>query len=83
MRASDHADSYPPYNIENTDENNYWVSIAVAGFSGADLEVAAKKNMLGHKKLKTAVNTCIAVSRDVLSNANSNWLLTSALLVRT
>lgn len=45
-RASDHADSYPPYNIEKTDENNYRISIAVAGFSEADLEVTARENML-------------------------------------
>jgi molecular chaperone IbpA len=45
-RASGHTDSYPPYNIEKTDENNYRISIAVAGFSEADLEVTAKENML-------------------------------------
>ena len=45
-RASGHADSYPPYNIEKTDENNYRISIAVAGFSEADLEVTAKENTL-------------------------------------
>ena len=45
-RASGHADSYPPYNIEKTDENNYRISIAVAGFSEDDLEVTAKENML-------------------------------------
>ena len=46
MRAADHADSYPPYNIEKTDERNYRISIAVAGFSQPDLEVTAKEDML-------------------------------------
>jgi molecular chaperone IbpA len=45
-RASSHADSYPPYNIEKTDENSYRITIAVAGFSEADLEVTAKENLL-------------------------------------
>jgi len=46
MRSADHADSYPPYNIEKTDENNYRISIAVAGFSDDDLDVTAKENLL-------------------------------------
>ena len=45
-RASGHADSYPPYNIEKTDENSYRISVAVAGFSETDLDVTAKENML-------------------------------------
>ena len=38
--------SYPPYNIEKTDENAYRISIAVAGFSEADLSVEVKDNAL-------------------------------------
>ncbi|SEQ74024.1 Hsp20 family protein [Thalassovita taeanensis] len=38
--------SYPPYNIEKTDENAYRISIAVAGFSDADLSVEMKDNAL-------------------------------------
>jgi len=38
--------SYPPYNIEKTDENAYRISIAVAGFSGNDLSVEVKENAL-------------------------------------
>lgn len=45
--ASDVAQpSYPPYNIEKTDENAYRISIAVAGFSGDDLSVEVKENAL-------------------------------------
>ncbi len=46
MRSADHADSYPPYNIEKTDENNYRISIAVAGFSDDELDVTSKENTL-------------------------------------
>ena len=47
---------YPPYNIERTGENDYRISVAVAGFSEADLTIEAKENTLtirGEKQAKT------------------------------
>jgi len=38
--------SYPPYNIEKTATDAYRISIAVAGFSEADLNVEVKENAL-------------------------------------
>ncbi|AZV76538.1 heat-shock protein [Parasedimentitalea marina] len=38
--------SYPPYNIEKTDADAYRISIAVAGFGEADLNVEVKENGL-------------------------------------
>ena len=38
--------SYPPYNIERTGENAYRNSVAVAGFTDADLSIEAKENRL-------------------------------------
>ncbi len=38
--------SYPPYNIEKTDADTYRISVAVAGFSEADLTVEVKENSL-------------------------------------
>lgn len=38
--------SYPPYNIEKTDDDAYRISIAVAGFSEADLNVEVRENAL-------------------------------------
>ncbi|WP_413850646.1 Hsp20 family protein [Albidovulum sp.] len=38
--------TYPPYNIEKTDENAYRISIAVAGFSGDELSVEVKEGAL-------------------------------------
>ena len=37
---------YPPYNIERSDENNYRVSLAVAGFAEKDLLVDVKDRVL-------------------------------------
>jgi len=42
----DQAPSYPPYDIERTAENAYRISVAVAGFTDADLSIEAKENML-------------------------------------
>ncbi|GAB4385465.1 Hsp20 family protein [Albidovulum sp.] len=38
--------TYPPYNIEKTDENAYRISIAVAGFSPEELTVEVKDGTL-------------------------------------
>ena len=40
------APSYPPYNIERSGENAYRISVAVAGFTDADLSIEAKENTL-------------------------------------
>jgi len=49
------ATSYPPYNIERTSENAYRISVAVAGFTQADLSINTKENRLtihGEKPLQ-------------------------------
>lgn len=51
--ATSDTPSYPPYNIERTGENAYRITMAVAGFSEADLSVEAKEHVLtikGEKK---------------------------------
>ena len=37
---------YPPYNIERTGENDYRISVAVAGFAETDLNIEVKENAL-------------------------------------
>jgi HSP20 family molecular chaperone IbpA len=39
-------DSYPPYNVEETGEGALRISLAVAGFSPADLSVTVEDNQL-------------------------------------
>jgi molecular chaperone IbpA len=46
------APGYPPYNIERTGENDYRISIAVAGFGEGDLSIEAKDNTLTVKGAK-------------------------------
>jgi molecular chaperone IbpA len=44
--AEDSVSNYPPYNIERTGENAYRISVAVAGFTDADLSIETKENRL-------------------------------------
>ena len=37
---------YPPYNIESVDENQYRITMAVAGFSEDELEITSEQNKL-------------------------------------
>lgn len=39
-------DNYPPFNIERRDEDSYRITLAVAGFKPADLDITAQQNML-------------------------------------
>lgn len=51
--AEPQTNSYPPYNIERLDENDYRISIAVAGFTDQELSIESKENSLivrGEKK---------------------------------
>jgi molecular chaperone IbpA len=53
------APGYPPYNIERTGDNEYRVTVAVAGFSEAELSIVAKENTLtirGEKNAKEEEN---------------------------
>ena len=46
LESADTAGGYPPYNIERSDENNYRVTIAVAGFGEKDLGVEVRDGVL-------------------------------------
>ncbi len=47
---------YPPYNIERTGDNQYRVTVAVAGFGENDLSIEAKENTLTIKGSKQTAN---------------------------
>jgi molecular chaperone IbpA len=44
--ARDSKPSYPPYNIERLDENQYRITMAVAGFREEELEISSEQNTL-------------------------------------
>ncbi|MDC5704710.1 Hsp20 family protein [Vibrio europaeus] len=44
--AKNASGGYPPYNIEQKDENHYRITMAVAGFADEQLDLTQKENML-------------------------------------
>lgn len=49
-------DNYPPFNIERRGDDEYRITLAVAGFRAADLEITAQQNLLtvqGRKRDET------------------------------
>ncbi len=44
--ASGEPQSYPPYNIERLSENDYRITMAVAGFTSEEIAIEAKGNTL-------------------------------------
>jgi molecular chaperone IbpA len=55
LDAFESAPGYPPYNIERTGENDYRITVAVAGFGENELSIEAKENTLtikGEKQVK-------------------------------
>ena len=43
---------YPPYNIERLDENDYRITLAVAGFGEDDLDIEVRENSLTIKGVR-------------------------------
>ncbi len=56
--------SYPPYNIEEVDENNWHITLAVAGFSRDEIEIIEEQGLL---KVK-------AVHQDSHDDTERRWL---------
>lgn len=56
-------ENYPPFNIERTGENEYKVTVAVAGFKPEEIDITAQQNML-----------IVAGSKDAESNDNRDFL---------
>lgn len=46
LASAETDNGYPPYNIERVDENNYRITMAVAGFAESDLDIEVKEGML-------------------------------------
>lgn len=63
MRMDEQASAYPPYNIEKLSDDNYRITMAVAGFTQGDLDITVHENALTIKAKKekadeqTAANT--------------------------
>ena len=70
MEAS--APTYPPYNIERASENAYRISVAVAGFTDADLSIETKENRLtirGEKQANDEERTADVLYQGIAARA--------------
>ena len=68
----DAAPTYPPYNIERTGENAYRITVAVAGFTEAELGIEVKENTLtlrGEKKTAEAGESGQMLYRGIAARA--------------
>ena len=65
------APSYPPYNIEKLDDDSYRISIAVAGFSDADLSVEVRDKALIVSARKA--DSCTGALQPARLSAGSIW----------
>ncbi|WP_372377582.1 Hsp20 family protein [Vibrio natriegens] len=57
--AKNSSGGYPPYNIEQKDEHNYRITMAVAGFAEEQLDLTQNENMLivkGERKVEEGKN---------------------------
>ena len=72
LAQPDGAQTYPPYNIEKTEENGYRISIAVAGFSDEEISIEAHRNVLtikGERKDETKPDGTEVLYRGIAGRA--------------
>lgn len=69
--APDAGSTYPPYNIERTAENDYRITMAVAGFASDDLTIEVRENTLTVKgdKAQESEETKDILHRGIASRA--------------
>lgn len=83
-RAEQKRPSYPPYNIEAMDENNYRITMAVAGFDQHELNIEQEKNTLTitGKKPETTDETRYLHRGIATRNFEQQFQLAEHILVR-
>ncbi len=57
-------DNYPPFNIERRSEDEYRITLAIAGFRAEDLDITAQQNLLtvaGRKRDEEATSEMLHV----------------------
>ena len=66
------SNGYPPYNIERTGENNYRITVAVAGFTEPELSIEVKENTLkirGEKHQRDGENASEVLYQGIAARA--------------
>ncbi|WP_053981002.1 Hsp20 family protein [Marinagarivorans algicola] len=63
------APSYPPYNIEELEENRYAITIAVAGFTEQELDIQVEKGILTVRGKKSSTQEQKFLHRGIANRA--------------
>ncbi len=82
LRSDNVSTGYPPYNIEVTGDERYAVTLAVAGFAEADIDISVEKGVLtvrGRKDDDAERKFNLADYVEVTGASLENGLLTIAL----
>ena len=70
MQADEASVTYPPYNIEKLGENDYRITMAIAGFGPEDVEITAEQNTLTVKgKTKPDDDNALYLHRGIAGRA--------------
>ncbi len=46
LQQHNHSNGYPPYNIETVEDNEYAITLALAGFDESDLDIQTERGVL-------------------------------------
>lgn len=75
---------YPPFNLEKTAENNYRITLAVAGFTEKDIEITQQENSLVVSGQKTEEDTASYIHRGIATrNFKREFVLGDRVEVKT
>ena len=87
---ADHADGFPPYDLEKVSEDSYRITLAVAGFRADEIEITAQQNQLliaGHKAgdeegeagrylHRKSINCCFLTEQQFVNGVNATFSIT-------
>lgn len=63
LQNAGESQSFPPYNIEKSDDNHYRITLALAGFRQEDLEIQLEGTRLSVKAHRSSQRRKMAASR--------------------
>ncbi|MBV9824483.1 MAG: Hsp20 family protein [Alphaproteobacteria bacterium] len=77
------SDGYPPYNVEQLSENELRISLAVAGFTMADLSITIEDNQLVVRGKQTDEETRVYLHRGIAARQfQRSYVLADGIEVR-
>ena len=75
LQNAGESQSFPPYNIEKSDDNHYRITLALAGFRQEDLEIQLEGTRLSVKGTPFSLSFTLAENMEVSGATFVNGLL--------